>query len=63
MVLDGLPCKLCDLGFESCKELAEHKIKKHNGERMHPCSVCDKAFKSLPMLRQHKSCTVYVQVP
>ena len=63
MVRDGLPCKLCDLGFESCKELAEHKIKKHNGERMHPCSVCDNVFKSFSMLSQHKSCTVYVQVP
>ena len=26
---DSLPCMFCDLRFESCKELGEHKIKKH----------------------------------
>ena len=52
---DSLPYMLCDLRFESRKELGEHKIKKHKGERVHPCIVCDEAFKSLPMFSQHKS--------
>ena len=56
VLLDVLPCKFCDLGFKSCKELAEHKIKKHKGEGM-PLVL------ALPMLSQHKSCTVYVQAP
>ena len=63
MVLDGramgdedaLPCKFCDMMFDSRKELVKHKIEKHKGERVHPCSACDKCFKSLPTLNQHKS--------
>ena len=63
MVLDGssmcdedtLPCKLCNLRFDSHKDLVEHKNKKHQGERVHPCSTCDMAFKSLPALYKHKS--------
>jgi uncharacterized C2H2 Zn-finger protein len=63
MVLDGramgdedaLPCKFCDMVFDSRKELVKHKIEKHMGERVHPCKACDKCFKSVPMLNQHRS--------
>ena len=41
---DCLPCLFCDLRFKSFKELVEHIIKKHKGERVHfcvlHCSVC-----------------------
>ena len=50
---DTLPCKYCSFRFESRKELVEHKIKKHQGERIHPCSTCDMAFKSLSALYKH----------
>ena len=52
---DALPCKFCDMMFDSRKELMKHKTEKHRGERVHPCSICEKCFKSLPMLNQHKS--------
>ena len=53
---DALPCKFCDMTFDSCKELVKHKTKKLKGEGVHPCDVCDKGFKSSPMLNQCKSC-------
>ena len=63
LVLDGramgdgeaLPCKFCNMVFDSRKDLVKHKIEKHKGERVHPCSACDKCFKSPQMLNQHKS--------
>ena len=51
----SLPCKFCDLMFDSGKDLVQHKIKKRKGEKAHPYRVFDKAFKSLPMLSQYKS--------
>ena len=53
---DTLPCKYCSFRFESRKELVEHKIKKHQGERIRPCNTCDMSFKALPVLYKHKSC-------
>ena len=35
---DSLPCKCCELRFKSCKELEEHMIKKHKGERVTPAA-------------------------
>ena len=52
---DTLPCKFCNFNFESRKDLVEHKIKMHQGKKIHPCSTCDMAFKSLPALYKHKS--------
>ena len=35
---NSLPCKFCELRFKFCKELEEHMIKKHKGERVTPAA-------------------------
>ena len=48
---DNLERHIIDLVME----LVEHKIEKHQDERIHPCSTCDMSFKSLSVLYKHKS--------
>ena len=50
-----LKCNLCQFGCSLYKDLRNHKIQHHKGEKVFACSECEKCFVHISSLSQHKT--------